>query len=96
MTFDENRGLAPYGSAEYFERAFSDFLADVDNPDTIDQILQGFEMSINSWLQYHEEQARNYRDLMRKWQSSSFPPAEVRAAEEAALPEIPAIPSLLK
>ena len=96
MTYNENWALPPYGSPEYFERGFSDYLADCESPEIALQILQGFEMAINSWLEYHETQARNYRELMRQFQSSSFPPAEVRAAEEAELPEIPAVPSVLK
>lgn len=96
MTYDETWKMPPYGSPEYFERGFSDYLADVESPEIAMQVLQGFEMAINSWLEYHETQARNYRDLMRQFQTSSFPPAEVRAAEEAELPKIPEIPSVLK
>ena len=70
MTTDRH----PYGSPEYFEYNFSDYLADVENPESIDAILQGFELAINNWLEYHESQARNYRDLMRKFQSSDFTP----------------------
>jgi len=75
MTFDEFDTMPPYGSPEYFERGFSDYLADVESPETVMHILQGFELAINSWLEYHDAQADNYRDLLKKFKANNFPPA---------------------
>ena len=57
-----------YGSVEYYADGFSDFLADVDgeNPATAENIITGFYQALDSWFEYHDEQARTYADLRKR------------------------------
>ena len=53
----------PYGSPEFYSELFGDILADVDlesAPNSVDNILKGFYLAIDSWLEYHQNQALAY------------------------------------
>lgn len=63
-----------YGTAEWYESMFSDILADAannetveENKETIENILNGFEASIKSWLRYHSHAVDSYRLLLEKY-----------------------------
>jgi hypothetical protein len=57
-----------YGTVEYYEDMFSDLLADVDSKDstTTENIVQGFYRALDSWFEYHDEQARAYADIRKR------------------------------
>jgi hypothetical protein len=57
-----------YGTVEYYAEGFSDYLADVDaqNPATIDDLIEGFYRAVDSWFEYHDEQARAYADIRKR------------------------------
>ena len=57
-----------YGSVEYYADGFSDFLADVDgeNPATAENIITGFYQALDSWFEYHDEQARTYARIRKR------------------------------
>ena len=57
-----------YGTADFYAEQFSDFLADVDakNPATADALIEGFYQAIDSWFEYHDEQARAYADIRKR------------------------------
>jgi hypothetical protein len=57
-----------YGTADYYAEWFSDFLADVDakDPETTKNLIEGFYRAIDSWFEYHDEQARAYADLRKR------------------------------
>ena len=59
-----------YGTPEFYAEQFSDILADVDasgvckiNPNNI---IQGFYLAFDDWLEYHEKQAEAYSELKLK------------------------------
>ena len=57
-----------YGTVEFYEDMFSDLLADVqsDEPATTENIIQGFYQALDSWFEYHDEQARTYADIRKR------------------------------
>ena len=57
-----------YGTPDFYAEQFSDFLADVDaeNPATADALIEGFYRAIDSWFEYHDEQARAYADIRKR------------------------------
>jgi len=57
-----------YGSPEFYADQFSDLLADVDaeNPNIADNLIQGFYQALDSWFDYHNEQALAYSDLRER------------------------------
>ena len=57
-----------YGTADFYAEQFSDLLADVDaqDPDTTNNLIEGFYRAIDSWFEYHDEQARAYADLRKR------------------------------
>ena len=57
-----------YGTADYYAEQFSDFLADVDaeHPETVDNLIEGFYRAIDSWFEYHDEQARTYAAIRKR------------------------------
>ncbi len=57
-----------YGSVEFFADGFGDLLADVDsaNPATTENIIKGFYQALDSWFEYHDEQAREYAELRKR------------------------------
>lgn len=63
-----------YGTADYYESMFSDIIADAgngetieDNKEAIENILNGFEAAIKSWLRYHSHAVDSYRLLLEKY-----------------------------
>ena len=59
---------AQYGTADFYAEGFSDYLADIDatDPETTKNIIEGFYRAIDSWFEYHDEQARAYADLRKR------------------------------
>ena len=58
-----------YGTPEFYADLFSDILGDIgdDSPeDPTANIIEGFTMAVDSWLQYHEGAAKRYQDLRDK------------------------------
>jgi hypothetical protein len=57
-----------YGTPEFYAECFADFLADADNedPGTVDNIIEGFLMSVDDWFNYHEQQANVYAQLRQR------------------------------
>ena len=57
-----------YGTADYYAEHLSDWLADVDasDPETTKNLLEGFYRAIDSWFEYHDEQARAYAELRKR------------------------------
>ena len=57
-----------YGTADFYAEMFGDLLADVDakDPDTTKNLIEGFYRAIDSWFEYHDEQARAYADIRKR------------------------------
>lgn len=57
-----------YGSVEFYADQFSDLLADVqaDTPQYADNIINGFLMSVDDWLKYHQVQVDAYANLRER------------------------------
>jgi len=57
-----------YGTADFYAEGFSDYLADIDakDPDTTKNLIEGFYRAIDSWFEYHDEQARAYADIRKR------------------------------
>ena len=57
-----------YGTAEFYAEIFSDCLADVDanSPDVADNLVKGFLMATDEWLNYHQAQANAYAQLRQR------------------------------
>ena len=57
-----------YGTVEFYMDMFSDILADVqsDDPSTTENIIQGFYQALDSWFEYHDEQARTYAEIRKR------------------------------
>ena len=92
---------APYGTIKYYKDHFMDILADAACEDTTDEnmphvenILEGFQEAITEWLKYHAEAAQTYEVMLKTFLDVNK--AEDLEAQEAALPSIPAIPSIYK
>ena len=64
-----------YGTPEYYSELFSDIIADAEHPGAIQSILAGFELSINSWIDYHDSAHKHYRDLMMAFHSIKSNPS---------------------
>ena len=90
-----------YGTAEYYASHFSDILADTateqsaaGNRTAVVNIIGGFQMAIESWLEYHEAAVTSYKELRDGIISEDL--ALKAYEEEQALPAIPEFPSVLK
>ena len=59
---------ANYGTADYYAEGFRDYLADIDakDPETTKNLIEGFYRALDSWFEYHDEQARAYADLRKR------------------------------
>jgi len=59
---------AKYGTADFYAEGFSDYLADVDatDPQTTENLIEGFYRALDSWFDYHDAQARAYADLRKR------------------------------
>ena len=57
-----------YGTADFYAEQFGDLLADVqaDDPQTTENLIEGFYRSLDSWFEYHDAQARAYADIRKR------------------------------
>jgi hypothetical protein len=57
-----------YGTADYYADMFGDLLADVqaDDPQTTENLIEGFYRALDSWFEYHDAQARAYADIRKR------------------------------
>ena len=85
----------------YYKSMFMDILADIatydtleENRESIDLVLAGFIDAIDEWLVYHNTACRSYKELREALLGDVYGTPEAVLAEEAALPTIPAFPSL--
>ena len=62
-----------YGSVEYYEEMFSDILADIatgrqeEDDETSKKILSAFELSIQNWIDYHQQSVDTYKQLLLQY-----------------------------
>ena len=62
-----------YGSVEHYEEMFSDILADVatgrqeEDDETSKKILTAFQLSIQNWIDYHQQSADTYKQLLEQY-----------------------------
>ena len=93
-----------YGSVEFYAEHFSDILADIANYSTAEEnekavknILRGFQMAIQDWIDYHSAAVASYSQLRNELIAEDREERTLlEDIEAAALPKIPAIPSVLK
>jgi hypothetical protein len=57
-----------YGTPEFYQEQFSDFLADVDadHPEYADAIVKGFLLCVDDWANYHAKQVVAYDDIKQR------------------------------
>jgi len=57
-----------YGTAEYYKEQFMDFMADAqaDTPEYGNNLIQGFILALDDWLNYHQEQVYEYERLRER------------------------------
>ena len=57
-----------YGTPEFYAEGFSDYLADLDanDPQTTENLIEGFYRALDSWFEYHDAQARAYADIRKR------------------------------
>jgi hypothetical protein len=57
-----------YGTADFYAEGFSDYLADLeaDDPQTTENLIEGFYRALDSWFEYHDAQARAYADIRKR------------------------------
>lgn len=59
-----------YGTVEFYEEMFADILADVgtgsqtEDAETAKNILLAFKNAIEGWVDYHEQSADTYKQLL--------------------------------
>jgi len=59
-----------YGTVKFYEEVFADILADVatgskaQDKETANNILVAFKNAIESWIDYHEQSADTYKQLL--------------------------------
>ena len=62
-----------YGTPQFYAELFSDIMADVGtgirqrDEQVALAMMQGFQLAIEQWLSYHEDCARSYQDLHRRF-----------------------------
>ena len=62
-----------YGTEEYYCEMFSDIIADCatgrekEDLVTIRNVMAGYERAIMSWMDYHEDSLKRYRELHRRF-----------------------------
>lgn len=67
-----------YGTVEYYTEMFSDILTDVatgnweNDERTIANMLEGFERSIITWMDYYDESLSKFRDLHGRYIKGEF------------------------
>ena len=59
-----------YGTVKWYAEQFSDILADVDTDgpykNSAENILKGFVAALDSWFDYHKDQADAYVSMKQK------------------------------
>jgi hypothetical protein len=57
-----------YGTPEYYANGFADYLADVDasNPETSTNLIKGFLLAVDEWLEYHQDQVYEYESIRER------------------------------
>ena len=57
-----------YGTPEYYANGFADYLADVDasNPETSTNLIKGFLLAVDEWLEYHQDQVYKYESIRER------------------------------
>jgi len=57
----------PYDSVENFTELFADIIcsADADNPETGNNLVQGFFNALQDWRKYHIEAAAEYQRMIK-------------------------------
>ena len=62
--------IEQYGTVKYYEEMFADILADVatgsqeDDDKTAKNILLAFKNAIEGWVDYHQQSADTYKQLL--------------------------------
>jgi hypothetical protein len=63
-----------YGTPEYYAELFMDIIADIGALDTVEEnithgsnILQGFELAMNGWIDYHKTAALSYEKIREQF-----------------------------
>lgn len=57
-----------YGTVEFYAEQFGDILADADGKDSRygDNMITGFLVALNDWLNYHKEQVDEYERIKQR------------------------------
>ena len=76
-----------YGSENYYKEIFSDIIGDCATGTESDEtaalnIMRGFEAAILSWIDYHEDAAKKYVELHRRFLICDTDPDRVKIAYE--------------
>lgn len=60
--------LKTYGTPEFYADMFSDCLADADGKDPKygDNLVKGFLLALDDWLNYHKEQVDEYERIKQR------------------------------
>ena len=72
------RPTQAYGSTAYYKEMFADILGDlatgrdVEDEETMCNILEGFELAIFEWLKYYEDSARRFKTLHARYLRGEF------------------------
>jgi hypothetical protein len=69
ITLNPNRmANLTYGTAEYYQEQFADFLADADasNPQYGNALVEGFLLALNDWKEYHQNQVTEYDRIAQR------------------------------
>jgi len=65
-----------YGSIEFYEKMFSDILADVGTDDSAEidvasiNILIAFELAIKRWIKYHKQAMTSYEKMLENFKEN--------------------------
>lgn len=70
--------MTDYGTVEYYTEMFSDILADCScgnnarDEQTIRNVMIAFEKAIISWMDYHDNATKKYRELHRRFMTGDL------------------------
>ena len=93
-----------YGTVAFYSEHFADILADVatygtakENEQTVKNIIRGFQVAIQDWIDYHSAAVASYSQLRNELIAEDREErALLEELEAETLPEIPDFPSVLK
>ena len=93
-----------YGTVKFYAEHFADILADVacystpeENERAVKNILRGFQVAIQEWLDYHSAAVASYSQLRDELIAEDREEqALLDELDAAELPDIPEFPSVLK